>query len=657
MNKMCFAMALHFHQPVGNFKEVFERVYQRCYRPFLEYLPYYPDIKLTIHISGSLLDYFKEIHPEIIELIKDLVSKGQVEIMGGSYYEPIMTAISEKDMKGQMQLMSKSIKEEFGATPKGAWIPERVWHPDLVSSLSKAHARYCILDDTHFILSGLKKEDTYGYFKTGDRLQNIAVFASDKMLRYTIPFKDPGKTLEYFRKVALKNKDPLLVYADDVEKFGEWPGTYDWVYTRGWLRNFLELLTRNKDWIKTVKLSEYMKMRKGQRSVDIQEASYEEMMEWAGGPWLNFTKKYPETGHMYNKMRHVSAKVEEFARQYKNYKDDVYWSKVELYRGQCNCGYWHGVFGGLYMYHLRSAIYNHLIAAENIMDKVIYKGKKYKTGVEEVDFNNDGKKEYIVKNDKLAVYLDPNRGGAIKELDYRPICANLVNTLGRTKEVYHKNVKKVEPSLVEKLHYDRFPRYSMRSYLVDRDLKKEEFMKASFKDHGNFANGKYEAREKSGGLSMTRAFSVSGAEIELTKDLTVRGGTIKMEFRLKNLSMKRPDILFGAEFNLTMPFLNSDRYRYSSKEEILGTLNTSGQIDNVERFGIIDSGRELETGLTFTKKAKEVWYFPVETVSQSQISYGLNYQCSCIFALWKPVFNKEGIFEVKIDWCVGQSCR
>ena len=130
-----------------------------------------------------------------------------------------------------------------------------------------------------------------------------------------------------------------------------------------------------------------------------------------------------------------------------------------------------------------------------------------------------------------------------------------------------------------------------------------------------------------------------------------------MEFRLKNLSGKRPDILFGVEFNLTMPFLNSDRYRYSSKGEILGTLNTSGQVNGTERFGIIDSGRELETGLTFTRKAKEVWYFPVETVSQSQISYSLNYQCSCIFALWKPVFNKDGIFEVKIDWSVGQSCR
>ena len=61
-----FAIALHFHQPVGNFTEIFERAYQRCYRPFLEYLPYYPDIKLTLHISGSLMDFLQKNHPEII---------------------------------------------------------------------------------------------------------------------------------------------------------------------------------------------------------------------------------------------------------------------------------------------------------------------------------------------------------------------------------------------------------------------------------------------------------------------------------------------------------------------------------------------------------------------------------------------------------------
>jgi alpha-amylase len=41
-------------------------------------------------------------------------------------------------------------------------------------------------------------------------------------------------------------------------------------------------------------------------------------------------------------------------------------ARRELYRGQCNCSYWHGVFGGLYLGHLRFAVYKHLLAAERL---------------------------------------------------------------------------------------------------------------------------------------------------------------------------------------------------------------------------------------------------------------------------------------------------
>ncbi len=657
MNKINFAMAMHFHQPVGNFKEVFERVYQRCYRPFLEFLPYYPEIKLAIHISGSLLDYFKQEHPEILDHIKEMVSKGQIEIMGGSYYEPILPAIPPKDMSGQTQIMTKALKDEFGSIPKGMWIPERVWHPDLSNLLYKASMRYCILDDTHFLLSGVRKEDTDDFYFTGKKTERVAVFSSDKMLRYTIPFKDPKKTIDYFKKIAMKKKNPLLVYADDVEKFGEWPGTYEWVYTKGWLKRFFDMLMKNRDWIKLVKPSDYLKQHKHKKHIEIQEGAYEEMMEWAGGPWSNFLKKYPEADHMYKKMQYVSSKCREFAKTHKKNKDDIHWSKIELYRGQCNCGYWHGVFGGLYMYHLRSAIYNHLIAAENIIDKVKHNNEADWTEVKEFDFDGDGTNEFVVENKNISCYFDAEEGAALKELDYRPICANIVNTIARRKESYHRNSKAVEPSLGEKLVYDKYPRYSLRNYFIPEETKRDDFANASFKDDGNFANGAYEAQKKADGVAFKRAFAVSGVEVELVKDITVKSGWVEAEYKIKKLRAKKLDRLFGVEFNLTLPYLNSDRYRYFSDADVLGTLNTKGALHDTAAFGILDSGAEFETKLNFSKNAKALWYFPVETISQSQIAYQLNHQCVCVFGMWKPTFDKYGVFDLKIKWSVGQSCR
>ncbi|MBL7068291.1 MAG: DUF1926 domain-containing protein [Candidatus Omnitrophica bacterium] len=653
MERIDFAMVLHFHQPVGNFSEIFERAYQRCYRPFLEFLTYYPDMQMTLHISGSLLEFFQRAHPEIIKTIKDMVSKGQVEIMGGPYYEPILPSIPPRDIKGQVDLMSKAVKEKFGANPRGAWIPERVWNPSLVKYLHRSGARYCVLDDTHLIKAGKKKEDTYGYLLTGGFFRRIAVFFSDKMLRYTIPFKEPRETIEYFKKAGQNGRNPLFCYADDVEKFGEWPGTYDWVYKSGWLKRFFDEIKRNSEWISPVKLTDYLRSHRAPSKIEIPEASYEEMMEWAGGSWFNFLQKYPETGHMYRKMLYVSDKVRRLWKGFrKQSRERHHWANVELYRGECNCGYWHGTFGGLYMYHLRSAIYNHLIAAENIIDGARHRKKEW-SDVKNLDFDSDGKDEFIIENNLLSLYLDPKDGGTLGELDYKPICANIIDGLSRKKEPYHDDARRVEPSLSGKLVYDKYQRHCLRDYFVEEDLKMGDFIHAKFNSHGGFSNGDYTAKKKRDGLILERASSVSGAEVKLTKDIRIKKSIIQISYKIENITGKDLNCLFGADFNLTMPFLNSDRYRYFANGDILGVLNEDGIVKDAKFFEIRDSKKELELKFEFSKSPKEIWYFPVETVSKSQIAYRSNFQCSCIFFLWKPDFDKDGTWRFGIDWHIG----
>jgi len=653
MERIDFAMVLHFHQPVGNFSEIFERAYQRCYRPFLESLHYYPDIRMTLHISGSLLEFFRKAHPEIITTIKDLVSKGQVEIMGGAYYEPILPAIPGRDIKGQLFFMSKTIKEEFGVRARGAWIPERVWEPSLVKYIHWPWTRYCVLDDTHLMKAGRSKEDTYGYFLAGAFFRRIAVFFSDKELRYTIPFKEPRETIEYFEKIKKDKNNLLFVYADDVEKFGEWPGTYDWVYKKGWLKKFFDEIKRNSEWINTVKLTDYITSHRALARINIPEASYEEMMEWSGGSWFNFLRKYPEAGHMHRKMLYVSDKVKGLWRGLgKRSRERHHWANVELYRGECNCGYWHGTFGGLYMYHLRSAVYNHLIAAENIIDNARH-GKKEWLDVKSIDFNSDGRNEYIIESNLLSLYIDPKDGGMLKELDYRPICANIVNGLSRKKEPYHDDVKRIQPSLSGKLVYDKYQRHCLRDYFIDDDLKMKDFILAKFDSHGGFSDGDYTAKKKKDGLILECASSISDTELKLTKNIAVNKGVVKISYKIESIKGKDLGCLFGTDFNLTMPFLNADRYRYFANGDMLGMLNEGGTIKGARSFEIRDSNKELELKFEFSKSPEEVWYFPVETVSKSQIAYRSNFQCSCIFPLWKPDFGKDGIWQLEIGWHIG----
>src|SRR5207245_1332057 len=127
-------------------------------------------------------------------------------------------------------------------------------------------------------------------------------------------------------------------------------------------------------------------------------ASYEEMMEWAmpadairryeelkarmsggdwdrfrsfvrGGIWQSFFSKYPEANHLHKRMIHVSAGLQEAIAEKGEVTERLDKARVELYRGQCNCPYWHGLFGGLYLNYLRGAAHRALIRSENLIDE------------------------------------------------------------------------------------------------------------------------------------------------------------------------------------------------------------------------------------------------------------------------------------------------
>ena len=145
-----FIFCVHAHQPVGNFTDIFQDAYEKCYRPFFEVLGSHPDFPVSCHFSGSLLDWLQEKHPDFIHLLAGMGSRKQIEFIGGAYYEPIYGIIPRNDLSGQVALMRKKVAHFFGQTPRGAWLTERVWDPDLVTPLKKAGVEYTILDDTHF---------------------------------------------------------------------------------------------------------------------------------------------------------------------------------------------------------------------------------------------------------------------------------------------------------------------------------------------------------------------------------------------------------------------------------------------------------------------------------------------------------------------------
>ncbi|MEK7842030.1 MAG: alpha-amylase/4-alpha-glucanotransferase domain-containing protein, partial [Deltaproteobacteria bacterium] len=383
-----FIFCVHNHQPVGNFGHVIEDSYRNAYLPFLKAILKYPSIKLSFHITGYLLDWLLENHIEYIELLREMVNKGQVEMMGGGYYEPILAVIPPQDRIGQIRMMSDKIEDVFGKRPRGMWLAERIWEPQLPLYLKEAGMEYIVVDDYHFMKAGLRKEQLTGYYITEDLGKTLKVFPGSERLRYIIPFETVDKFLENIRWVETLGPNPAAIFADDGEKFGTWPGTHQWVYKEEWLKKFLEAVVENKELVKPVTFSEYIDDNEPLGRVYLPTTSYIEMGEWAlpaeaaetytnlinevktwqdgerikrflqGGFWRNFFAKYPEANWLHKRMLMVSEEV-------RSSGDSRIAATSHLYMAQCNDAYWHGVFGGLYLPHLRRAVYENLIKAEN----------------------------------------------------------------------------------------------------------------------------------------------------------------------------------------------------------------------------------------------------------------------------------------------------
>ncbi|MEK6583526.1 MAG: hypothetical protein AABY66_01605, partial [Nitrospirota bacterium] len=244
MKKINFAMALHFHQPVDNFEHVFKEAYEKSYKPFIDVLEMFPEIKVTLHYSGSLLEWIESNRPELIKRIAGLVANGQVEMMTGGFYEPIVCVIPRRDSIGQISMLTEYIKNKFHTEAEGMWLTERIWEPHLPSLLHDSGIKYLIIDDIHFRYAGLLEDQLYGYYSTEDEGKVVYLFPSSERLRYSIPFREVHETIDYLNSVATEEGDRVLVYGDDGEKFGLWPDTYDWVYNQKWLERFFEALRR-----------------------------------------------------------------------------------------------------------------------------------------------------------------------------------------------------------------------------------------------------------------------------------------------------------------------------------------------------------------------------------------------------------------------------
>jgi hypothetical protein len=489
--------------------------------------------------------------------------------------------------------------------------------------------QYVLVDDRHFLVTGFSSEQLHAPYWTESGGKRVALFPIDERLRYLIPFRPPEETAAYLGELRERGHR-LAVLADDAEKFGGWPGTKEWVYQRGWLDQFMGairgLVERGE-----VRLSTFAEALREVPSGGIAylpTASYREMESWSlppdaalrlarlerdlgeermsgpdgalvrGAHWRNFLVKYSESNRMHKKMLALSALCRRAS--------DPPEARRAIGRAQCNDAYWHGVFGGLYLPHLREAIWRNLSEAEGRLRH----GEAFEWEV--FDFDGDGHEEVWVHSDQFSAVVSPWRGGALEEHTVFRTGINYAATLTRRLEAYH--ITAVEqheaaqggdgaPSIhdiEDGIRLDERPPVDRddRALFVDRVLTRGVSLEA-------YARGDYQPVRSFARVPAAYVIARSGDAVEVHCTLSVgtNAGPLAKTLRFT------PDggIVVSYAWD---PSIGSEQDLFATELSLFRPIEISGD------------------------PAPEIWVFPVETVAKSERGLDRTLQGESITLRW-----------------------
>ena len=730
--RIALALAIHNHQPVGNFGWVIGQVYEQAYRPMLEAIERHPAINLSLHYSGPLLDWLRRDQPEFIDRIRALVGSGRVELLGGGYYEPVLASLPERDRIGQLERMADELERIAGIRPRGAWLAERVWEPDLPSSLARAGYGWTILDDAHFRAAAIPEAGLWGAYTTDDQGRLLSIFGTEQGLRYRIPFGEVDDVIGYLREHASEDGSRIGVMGDDGEKFGAWPTTWDhcWGSSR-WVERFFEALEANAGWLTTVTPSAWLERERPIGRIYVPTSSYAEMGEWAlppdeardfdrvlkaavrtgsaearylrGGFWRNFQVRYREINDLHKQMLRVSAKV---AAMPVDRPDDrpadgpadgprptgapgARERAVDhLYQGQSNDCYWHGLFGGIYIAHVRLAAAGHLIAAEDLADgasRVASGRRAGPDGGSLIDLDLDGIDEVRLAGPGQVLGIKLDAGAGLGTWDIRPVRHALAGVMRRRPEAYHRTlietpdggpfapgagatsihdvVRSKEAGLAERIHYDTHERRSGLVRFLASETQPAAYSAADETELGDFVEGAFELVELADRRLVTRRLGsvrsvASGARqpVVVEKRLLI-GGTrrrpsLRLEVTVEHLGYDPIDTRFGLEWSLILLGGGANPAAYHEVEGRRYAHDGSGT--TAAAVGSVAAGNDT-IGLrlvTTIEPAAEAWWAPIETISNSEGGFERIYQGSGQLFSWPIRLEAGEQFAVRVSQAI-----
>jgi len=663
MSSISLLFGTYNHQPDGTSNQRFEAVYQQSYKPFLSLLYKYHRVHTVLHYCGSLFEWMEDQHPEFVMLLKEMVRRKQVELLGGGYHAPILPLIPDGDKLGQIEKMSTYIRTTFGTRPRGGWLAERVWEPTLSRILSNSGIEYTFLDDHHFHIAGVQDSECYRPYRTEDQGKAVTVFPLHLGLQAMVARSGVEDLISELRTIAARDSEQIAVILVAGETLAEGQDGSDVYKDGGWLMRFFRLLEENRDWLHSInprRRPEVLRPRgrlyfpclssmetmNGSLSL-VRQRACQEMTKKVRKPengiylqrgfFRQFLIRYPEVGLLYSRLMYTHVLVNQI-------RGDKYKKKAalnELWRGQTGAVYWHGGHGGAYANDLRKAAYRSFNEAQ----KITRNAGMFISSIIATDYDMDGQEEYLYQGRVLNAFVH-RQGAALLELDYLPKSWNYLDTIARWPEHYHR------------YKYEGCDWY-MRKGFIDHFFAPattlEKFDRMSYQEMGDFVNRSFQVEEfkreqrrvvlvRHGHVRIKR----TNIPVRLRKSYTFKENGIDLGIVIRNCGTQPAQLWYGLEFNLSLAGHEEATLTVQGQEQETPIGLEATDLGTMKGVRVYDAVNRVQ--ITFgAEREYSLWSLPVYTMSYLGNTPGKVYQASCFLPQWQLELEPDQQEELKVS--------
>ncbi len=141
---------LHIYQPADQQKDILEAIITQCYRPLISYIVASNDVRMTLNVTGALLELFdKNGYKDLIDMLKKGGEEGKIEFTSSAKYHGFLPLLPEKDVIRQIKINDETASFYLGRAykPRGFFPPEMGYSKNIAPIVESLGFEWIILDE------------------------------------------------------------------------------------------------------------------------------------------------------------------------------------------------------------------------------------------------------------------------------------------------------------------------------------------------------------------------------------------------------------------------------------------------------------------------------------------------------------------------------